>query len=32
MSSSSADIQLEALVALLTEALSDRQGGSVDEV
>jgi SNF2 family DNA or RNA helicase len=30
--SSSADIQLEALVALLTEALSDRQGGSVDEM
>jgi SNF2 family DNA or RNA helicase len=30
--SSSADIQLEALVALLTEALSDRQGGTVDEM
>ena len=29
---SSADLQLEALVTLLTDALSDRQGGSVDEV
>ena len=30
--SSSADLQLEALVALLTDALSDRQSGAVDEV
>jgi SNF2 family DNA or RNA helicase len=29
---SSADLQLEALVTLLTDALSDRQGGAVDEV
>ena len=29
---SSADLQLEALVTLLTDALSDRQGGSVDEL